>query len=117
MGLLRLVLATLVLLSHAGVRVAGYNPGVFAVVVFYLISGYVMAGLIHHHYDAPRHIGSFYADRALRIFPQYLFYMGAALVWQVATGTTTLFLTRSPSAIDLLNNFTVIPLNFFMFNG
>jgi peptidoglycan/LPS O-acetylase OafA/YrhL len=117
MGVLRLVLATLVLLSHAGVRVFGYNPGVFAVVVFYLISGYVMAGLIHGHYNAPRHIGSFYVDRALRIFPQYLFYMGAALLWQLATGTTTLFLTHSPTATDLLNNFTVIPLNFFMFNG
>jgi peptidoglycan/LPS O-acetylase OafA/YrhL len=116
-GCLRLVLATLVLLSHAGVRIVGYNPGVFAVVVFYLISGYVMAGLIHSHYDAPRHIGRFYADRTLRIFPQYLFYMAAALVWQVATGTTTLFLTHSPTATDLLNNFTVIPLNFFMFNG
>jgi peptidoglycan/LPS O-acetylase OafA/YrhL len=117
MGLLRLVLATLVLLSHAGVRFAGYNPGVFAVVVFYLISGYVMAGLIHGHYNGPRHIGSFYVDRTLRIFPQYLFYMGAALVWQLASGTTTLFLTHSPTSVDLLNNVTVIPLNFFMFNG
>lgn len=117
MGFLRLVLATLVLLSHAGVRVAGYNPGVFAVVVFYLISGYVMAGLIRRHYGSPGRIGGFYADRALRIFPQYLFYMVAALAWQVATGTSTLFLTRSPTALDLLNNLTVIPLNFFMFNG
>ncbi|MEJ6021941.1 acyltransferase family protein [Ramlibacter sp. PS4R-6] len=117
MGSLRLVLATLVLLSHAGVRLHGLNPGVVAVVVFYLISGYVMAGLIHKHYDSPGGIPGFYADRALRIFPQYLFYMLAALAWHLATGTQTLFLTRTPTAQDLFNNFTVIPLNFFMFNG
>jgi peptidoglycan/LPS O-acetylase OafA/YrhL len=117
MGMLRLVLAAMVLLSHAGVRIGGLNPGVMAVVVFYLISGYVMAGLVQSHYAAPRDAPRFYADRALRIFPQYLFYMAAALAWQVATGKTTQYLTHPPVASDLLNNLLVIPLNFFMFNG
>lgn len=117
MGSLRLVLATLVLLSHAGVRIEGLNPGVGAVVVFYVISGYVMAGLVGKHYPAPSDIPAFYADRALRIFPQYLFYMLAALAWNLATQTPTLFLTRPPTATDLFNNLTVIPLNFYMYNG
>src|SRR5438105_15163327 len=107
MGTLRLVLAVLVLLSHADVRVAGYNPGVVAVVVFYLISGYVMAGLIRSHYAAPGRIVGFYADRALRIYPQYLFYAGAALVWQLATHARPLYLTHAPDGVDLLNNLAV----------
>ena len=117
MGWLRLVLAAMVALSHAGVRVQGLNPGVTAVVVFYLISGYVMAGLLRSHYTQGRDVPRFYADRALRIFPQYLFYMAAALVWQLVTASTTLFLTHAPTPVDLLNNVLVIPLNFFMFNG
>ena len=51
MGLLRLFLAYMVLLSHAGVRIATYNGGVVAVIGFYLISGYVMAGLLRRYYD------------------------------------------------------------------
>mgnify|MGYP003343567634 FL=1 len=54
MGYLRLILALLVLLSHAGWRVAGLNPGVTAVIGFYLISGYVMAGLVRSHYNTPQ---------------------------------------------------------------
>ncbi len=117
MGMLRLLLAFLVLLSHADVRIGTLNPGVTAVMVFYLISGFVMAGLLRRHYAQPAQIPHFYADRVLRLFPQYLFYMAAALVWHWWTSTSTLFLTRSPSALDLFNNLSVIPLNFFMFNG
>lgn len=117
MGLLRLVLALMVLLSHAGVRVATLNPGATAVIGFYLISGYVMAGLVRRHYAQPGRIPLFYADRLLRLFPQYLAYMAAALVWHLWTQTPTLFLTRSPTWTDLLNNLTVIPLNFYMYNG
>ena len=72
----------MVVVSHAGVTFAGLNPGVIAVVVFYLISGYVMAALVRGHYLAPPLPLLFYADRAGRIFPQYLFYVVAALAWE-----------------------------------
>ena len=75
LGTLRLVLALMVVLSHAGVRVAGLNPGVIAVIGFYLISGYVMAGLIRRHYRQPAQAGAFYLDRAVRLLPQYFFYI------------------------------------------
>ena len=39
--------------SHVDYRIAGLNPGVSAVVGFYLISGYVMAGLLQRHYPTP----------------------------------------------------------------
>jgi len=117
MGLLRLFLAYMVLLSHAGVRIATYNGGVMAVIVFYLISGYVMAGLVQRHYARPERVPLFYADRVLRLFPQYLTYAGAALAWYLWTHTPTEFLTRNPTWLDLVNNLTVIPLNFFMYDG
>ena len=117
MGMLRLLLALAVVLSHADVRIHQLNPGVMAVIGFYLISGYVMAGLVHRHYGEPARMPMFYADRMLRLFPQYLVYAGATLAWHLWTATPTLFLTRSPTALDLFNNLTVIPLNFYMFNG
>lgn len=117
MGTLRLVLALLVLLSHADFRIAQLNPGVMAVVGFYLISGYVMAGLIHRHYAQPARAPWFYLDRVMRIAPQYLLYAGLTLAWALGTHTATTFLTRVPTATDLLNNLLVVPLNFYMVNG
>jgi len=117
MGTLRLLLALAVLLSHADVRVHQLNPGVMAVIGFYLISGYVMAGLVERHYREPARIPMFYADRLLRLFPQYLLYAAAVLAWNLWTAAPTLFLTRSPTLADLVNNLTVIPLNYYMYNG
>lgn len=117
MGYLRLLLALLVLFSHANGRLGALNPGVTAVIVFYLISGYVMAGLFQRHYAQASRIGHFYADRALRLLPQYLFYATLTLAWHLGSGQSTLFLSREPSAVDLLNNLLVVPLNYYMFNG
>lgn len=117
LGGFRLILALLVALSHAGVSVAGLNPGVVAVVCFYLISGYVMTGLLRTHYSTAERVPHFYLDRALRIFPQYLAIAGVTLAWFFIYGRTTLFLQHPPDWIDLVRNLTVAPLNYFMFNG
>ena len=117
LGTLRLILALLVALSHAGVAIAGFNPGVVAVVCFYLISGYVMTGLLRDHYPDVRHIPHFYLDRALRLFPQYLVVAGLTLVWFIATDRHTAFLQHAPQWLDLVNNLVVVPLNYFMYNG
>lgn len=116
LGTLRLLLALLVALSHAGVAVLGYNPGVVAVVCFYLISGYVMTGLLRDHYDELRRLPHFYLDRVLRLFPQYLAIALLTLAWFAATDTRTAFLQHAPGANDLFNNLVVVPLNYFMFN-
>lgn len=117
LGTFRLILALLVALSHAGVAIAGFNPGVVAVVCFYLISGYVMTGLLRDHYPDARRIPYFYLDRGLRIFPQYLAIAGFTLLWFGVTGNHTTFLQHTPQWSDLLNNLIVVPLNYFMFNG
>lgn len=117
MGTVRLVLALAVLLSHAGLRVGYLNPGVTAVIGFYLISGYVMAGLVHRHYDEPSRVHRFYLDRVLRLFPQYLVYAGLTLAWFAYTGTRTEFLQQEPSWRDIANNLLIVPLNFYMYTG
>lgn len=117
LGSLRLLLALAVAASHANLRLGGLNPGVVAVIGFYLISGYVMAGLIRRHYSQPAQASAFYLDRAIRLLPQYLLYAGLTLVWHLATQANTPFLSRSPSTGDLLNNLLIVPLNYYMFNG
>lgn len=117
MGTLRLLLALAVLLSHAGVRIDYLNPGVTAVIGFYLISGYVMAGLVHRHYNEPARVHRFYLDRVLRLFPQYLVYAGLTLAWFALSGTRTEFLREAPGWRDILNNVLVVPLNFYMYTG
>ncbi|MFZ6799405.1 acyltransferase family protein [Undibacterium sp. Di24W] len=115
-GGFRLLLAILVALSHVNIRIAGLNPGVIAVVCFYLISGYVMTGLIRKHYDSVGTVKFFYLDRAIRLFPQYLVIVAITLCWFYVSGTKNNFLQHVPSLGDLLNNLVVVPLNYFMFN-
>ncbi len=116
LGTFRLILALSVALSHADFRIAGLNPGVIAVVCFYLISGYVMTGLLRSHYRGMARVPHFYLDRALRIFPQYLAIAGITLAWFYSTGRPTAFLQHMPDGRELLQNLLVVPLNYFMFN-
>lgn len=116
LGTLRLVLAVFVVISHAGVRWGGLNPGVIAVVGFYAISGYVMTGLVRRYYPRTDRLLGFYADRALRLLPAYYVVALAALAWFFWHGPEPLFLERSPTGADLLNNLLVVPINFYMWN-
>jgi len=115
-GGFRLLLAILVALSHVNIRIAGLNPGVIAVVCFYLISGYVMTGLIRKHYHSVSTVRFFYLDRAIRLFPQYLVIVAMTLCWFYVSGIKNNFLQHAPSSSELFNNLVVVPLNYFMFN-
>ncbi|MHC8344777.1 acyltransferase family protein [Pseudomonas sp. RT6P73] len=114
MGAFRLLLAVLVAVSHMGKTVAGLNPGVVAVISFLIISGFVMTSLIERNYKTPETIGLFYMDRALRLYPQFLFYFLAscAVIYFLLPGT--------PQAAELtLRNIAqslpMVPLGFYMF--
>lgn len=116
MGLLRFILATLVLVSHLSIGVFGYNVGVASVVLFYVLAGQVVVRLWAKMSQRPGALYFFARDRLLRIFPQYLVAMTlAGLIWlyDPAAGS----FDANPSAADWLFNLTIIPLNFYMYNG
>ena len=117
MGLLRYLLATLVLISHLGHTVlGGINPGVSAVVVFYMLAGHVVAGLWHKWHTQPGALGRFYSDRLWRILPQYLLAcLAAALLWRA--GAQSPFLAQPPGVLHWLAQFTVVPLAYYMYTG
>lgn len=122
LGSLRLLLAIAVACSHAGFHFRGLNVGVMAVIGFYLISGYVMAGLLRRHYAGQAF--NFYFDRAVRLLPQYFSYAVLTLLafWLVfhpgeGSPSQLYFLGKEPGLSDLLNNLLIVPLNYYMWNG
>lgn len=113
MGIYRFLLALLVAVSHTGIKILGFNPGVVAVISFFLLSGYVMTQLIRKYYLQPALVGRFYLDRAARLFPQYLFYFALASLFLYASGMTTIF-TYQLDAAKWLLNIPILPLGFYM---
>jgi peptidoglycan/LPS O-acetylase OafA/YrhL len=101
-GLYRLVLALLVALSHYGMQIAGFNPGQWAVICFYVLSGFLMDRQFKKL--APEGgVRAFYVDRFLRVFPLYCFVvvLGMAIApipWH-----------------DFWINLTLFPLNYAFF--
>lgn len=106
-GTLRLCLALLVAASHMGVSIAGYNPGVVSVVVFFLLAGRVTAHLL----KAPSGpAADYYLERLARIYPAYLCALLVAAAIYVALPLQSPFLPPSPTARDWIANLTVMPL-------
>lgn len=113
MGAYRLLLAILVLISHLWITIHGHDPGVSAVVSFFLLSGFVMTALIRRHYNSVHAIPTFYLDRLMRLFPQFLVYMIATLVLIEIAHPASIFLfklTRVKAALD----FMMLPMGFYM---
>jgi len=70
-GTYRLILASLVALSHFGLVGAGFNPGQWSVLSFYVLSGFLM----EHQFRKLSTSGNsraFYTDRFLRVFPVFI---------------------------------------------
>ncbi|WP_028205025.1 acyltransferase family protein [Paraburkholderia nodosa] len=114
MGIYRLLLAVAVMLSHIGIAWYGHNPGVIAVVSFYLLSGYVMTALVQRHYTTLDSIPSFYLDRMMRLFPQFLFYSLLTLALIICFHPASDFISGLTPATAALN-LTMLPLNFFRY--
>lgn len=110
-GTLRFLLALFVALSHMNL-IIGYNIGVSAVVVFYMLSGYVMShSFLNNFRGQMKNLGRFYIDRFLRTYPLYIFYIAITLVFIL----TTNYGEPEITAFNLIGNLTIIPLNYFMF--
>lgn len=111
-GYLRFILAFLVMLSHIGVKFYGLNPGVIAVVFFYILAGFVVS---HIYKDIIPNksikLLLFYKDRFARIFPLYLYVVFLTSIFLLSTSYgKPLF-----SFLTMINNITIIPLNFYMY--
>lgn len=116
MGAYRLLLAVLVAVSHMGKLFMGFNPGVVAVISFLLISGFVMTSLIERNYKAPEKVGRFYLDRALRLYPQFLFYFVASctVIYFLLPGTPQ---WAELTFRNIAANLAIVPLGFYMFGA
>lgn len=113
MGFYRLFLAMLVAISHVEISFYGYNPGVVAVISFFILSGYVMSMLVAKYYKKPSAIPSYYLDRTARLLPQFLFYMLIASASIYFLEIDSIF-TNKLTAGKWLLNFLIIPQGFFM---
>ncbi|HEX9956088.1 MAG TPA: acyltransferase family protein, partial [Fibrella sp.] len=85
MGLLRLLLATMVIFIHAG-HLPGFPTmgGSLAVQTFYMISGFYMALILNEKYVAkPQAYRLFLTNRVLRLLPIY--YIAVSLTLLTAT--------------------------------
>jgi peptidoglycan/LPS O-acetylase OafA/YrhL len=112
-GIYSVFLAILVLISHFGLSIRGYNPGVLAVVSFFLISGYTMSSRLTSSTPVTcKQIFHFFIDRLQRLYPIYF----------LIVILTYVAITYLPFAeyITLgkrywLFNLIVIPLNYWHF--
>jgi len=112
LGYFRLILSIIVMLSHANVRINGLNPGVIAVVIFYMLAGMVVTHLWQDIIPAGKgRLLRFYKDRLLRIMPLYLYAVSLTLIFLLVTS----YGAPHYSALPLLNNLLVIPLNYYMY--
>lgn len=105
LGSYRLLLSLLVALSHAGVSIAGVNPGICAVISFYLLSGQSTSLLIRYSYMGQERIVPFYVDRLLRLFPQFLLYSllaGIVLITVSVSSPYTIAFTPMKVFLNLL---------------
>jgi peptidoglycan/LPS O-acetylase OafA/YrhL len=112
-GTYRLLLSICVLLSHTGIVLFGHNQGVSAVISFFLLSGFVMTALIRRNYDSKEKIKKFYFDRALRLFPQFIFYLVATLLFVAITSHQSPFLEEM-SWFKVAMNVLMLPLSLYM---
>ena len=111
-GYLRLGLAALVLLSHTGITINGLNPGVIAVIIFYMLAGGVVTHLWHDILPQGKgKLRAFYTDRILRIFPLYLYIASLTAIFILITG----YGSPSFQPLATLSNILIIPLSYFMF--
>ncbi len=87
MGVFRLVLAIIVVLTHTSVPLTGHAlSGRLPVSAFYVISGFYMQYIITTKYGGTAHwVRNFYISRAIRLFPLYYLALAATVIYELAT--------------------------------
>lgn len=109
-GTLRFLLATLVVISHLEAPCAPYW-GMPAVVVFFMLAGYVVTQLRSRHFAGPGRLVAFYWERFLRVAPVYYALLVPTTIFVFAADYGQPKLT----VMNVVGNLTIVPLNYFMF--
>jgi len=115
-GTLRFILALLVVGCHTDWFV---NPaevtaareldlGGIAVIVFFILSGFVMTATVCRYYATRELYGAFIQDRAFRIFPQYFFWLIVTIIWIRFFNPSA----QPVSVWPILENIVLLPLMF-----
>lgn len=109
MGIFRTFLALLVVEIHTRVLLGSAVPfggnGYVPVLGFFVLSGFYMALVLEKKYlQYPGGIKDFYINRALRIYPAYLFIVALSVLLVAATGQTS-FAHWTQSTADLVERF------------
>jgi len=111
-GYYRFILACLVLISHIGITIYGFNPGVIAVISFYMLSGYVVSYLFLDKFDGKiNNLYKFYIERGLRIFPLYIYIIFLSILFLLWSG----YGHPHYAFYNILKNVIIIPLNYYMY--
>jgi peptidoglycan/LPS O-acetylase OafA/YrhL len=102
----------MVVLSHTGVSFFTLSPGVMAVVVFYILAGFVVSHIYNDILPNSKYkLFHFYKDRLLRVFPLYLYVCTLTLIFI----TLTSYSSQSYSLTAVVGNAFIIPLNYYMY--
>lgn len=115
LGILRFVLAMLVLLSHIPGMGMPLNPGITSVILFYFISGYLMGRSyqrFQRHSSTP--VRDFYADRLLKLMPQYtaVVVLTFLLIHWLGPAQHTFLMNQSVEPLKVVLNLALLPANY-----
>lgn len=111
-GTLRLFLAFVVVCGHLEVRPLWFIiASVSAVVVFFIVSGYVITALLDRNRASGRGAAYFYAERALRIFPLYWAFLALAFVAMIAVRPDDGLVAGPVTGFGILANITAFPMS------
>lgn len=110
-GMLRFVLASLVVANHVYLPTAN-QVGAHAVAGFYIISGFLMTKVLNEVYGySPRGLGRFLVNRFLRIYPLYWIFLATSLVllsfFPMTFGQTYSNMKMPQTAYDMVRNVTL----------
>lgn len=115
LGIIRYVLAMLVLLSHSNGYKLGVNVGVVSVVIFYFFSGCLMRKSFDRFVVYSKMpVFEFYKDRLLKLFPQYILVVVATFLCFELMGPSqsVMFMNQSFDGDRFWLNLVLFPVNY-----
>jgi peptidoglycan/LPS O-acetylase OafA/YrhL len=107
LDILRAIAVGLVLLRHSGLSVVWTRSGWIGVDLFFVLSGFLISGLLFNEYKAHGQIrlGRFYARRALKIYPAFYVLIFVTLAYSLIRNHTLPPLSRMFAEVFFFQNY------------